>query len=185
MDDAMKKVILSLFLISSVFMLNAVTDSADIVLNLKEGDGTYEFGFSKTEVETYSSPVTPPGEYQTIEIGENFTGSDDSVFFFWKILSDHKIELSLSISGPLTDGSNQIDWAVRWDRKDQIPDGRLSSYESDLHLGPQIVYTYDRNSNIQNDSASSVRLIVNTDSVIGKVLGTYTGTVTATIKDVT
>ena len=182
----MKKVILSLILIFSVFMLNAesVSDTADLVLNLKEGDGTYEFGFSTTSVETYSSPVTSPGTYQEITIGDDFTGSDDSVFFFWKILSSHRIELSLGISGPLMDGNNRIDWTVRWDRKDQIPDGTLSSYDNNRELGPKVVYTYD-SKGAQNDSASSVRLIVSTDSIIGKNLGTYYGTITATIKDVT
>lgn len=177
----MKKFVLVLFLISSLSAVSAEKEAdAILTLNLKEGEGTYSFGFSSSEVDSYVSSVMPTlGEYSEIKVepGKDY-GENDKLYFFWKILSENKIELTLSLEGPLSNGSDYIDWNVRWDRKleEGIRSGSLSSADGD---SSNTVYIFREDG---QSAANSVKLYVQTESVAGKSLGQYTGTITATIR---
>ena len=153
----MKKFVLVIFLISSLSAICAEKESdAILTLNLREGDGTYNFGFSASEVDSYVSSIMPTsGEYSEIKVepGKDY-GENDKLYFFWKILSENRIELTLSLDGPLSNGFDTIDWSVRWDRKLDvgIRSGSLSSSDGN---SSNIVYIYREDG---DSAANSVKL---------------------------
>ncbi len=170
-------------LISFLFPVFAVDDERNpsimVVLDNTSGDGSYEIGFSTNSIDNLVDEPSVAGNQELTAKPGEFIARNESVYFYWKLISEQKIEFSLSI-GDL--GNSGIDWRIYWNRDIAagINDGEISTEQGKVRNTP--IYTYDP-SDASSDPAHSILLRAETESIEGlNVESPYVGTLTATIR---
>ena len=118
-----KKVLILILMPVALFATEFDGPSVDLVLNFQAAEYFF-FGFSSSP---YSSSTPVVGSFTNNEVAFDAEAVSDGnassikadgeriAYAFWDIVSNNPVDISLAISGPLTDvNDHSLDWYISW-----------------------------------------------------------------------
>ena len=117
-----KKVLILILMPVALFAAEFDGPSVDLVLNFQAAEYFF-FGFSSSP---YSSSTPVVGSFTNNEVAFDTEAVSDGnassikadgeriAYAFWDIVSNNPVDISLAISGPLSDGNHSLDWYISW-----------------------------------------------------------------------
>ena len=141
--------------------------------------------FTKGEDNTTRYNLTLP---QNLEQNtSSWVAEGNDLYLNWNIVSKDKVQIDLSISEPMKNGSNAIGWNVAFTRlstngSDNGTSVTILTKESSGGTSDKEEGTaYKKNGNAYGDKGR-LPISITTENIYGKNIGTYTAVITATVK---
>ena len=141
--------------------------------------------FTKGEDNTTEYNLTLP---QNLEQNtSSWVAEGNDLYLNWNIVSKDKVQIDLSISEPMKNGSNAIGWNVAFTRLSTNGSDNgtsvtiLTKESSDSSLDKKVGTAYKKNGNVYGNKGR-LPISITTENIYGKNIGKYTAVITATVK---
>ena len=159
------------------------TATTDVVLEMNQNIAVV--WFTEGEDSTTSYKLTLP---QNLDRNtSSWVAEGNNLYLNWNIVSKDKVQIDLSISGPMKNGSNAIGWNVAFTRlstngSDNGTSVTILTKESSDSSSDKIVGTaYKKNGNVYGNKGK-LPINITTENIYGKNTGVYKALITATVK---
>lgn len=162
----------------------------DYTLNTKTLD-SFEVGFSETPIKGAKDKPTTTNITQalTLKEGDDLKAINGDLYVYWKIISPTNCIVSLSATSLKKDDTNSIKatFSTSGNAGDNGDFGTLvsSGVETDSTETPKSIgdlLEFDTTTYDDHQAVGSQKINIVTETLAGKAAGTYTGTITLTIK---
>ena len=141
--------------------------------------------FTKGEDNTTEYNLTLPQNLEQNTSSCVAEGND--LYLNWNIVSKDKVQIDLSISEPMKNGSNAIGWNVAFTRLSTNGSDNgtsvtiLTKESSDSSSDKKVGTAYKKNGNVYGNKGR-LPISITTENIYGKNIGKYTAVITATVK---
>lgn len=142
--------------------------------------------FTKGDVNTTWYNLTLPQNLD--QNTSSWVAEGNDLYLNWNIVSKDKVQIDLSISGPMKNDSNDaIDWNVSFTQlstngsDDGTSATTLTTESSDSSSGKIVGTAYKKNGNVYGNKGR-LPISITTENIYGKNIGKYTAVITATVK---
>ena len=159
-----------------------VAAQTNVVLDMNQNIAVVWFTKGETNTTWYTLTLPSTLDQST----DSWIASGDDLYLNWNIVSKDKVQIDLSISGPMKSGSNAIGWNVAFTglSTDGLYNGTsvtLTKESSDSTSAVRQGTAYKKNGTVYGNKGK-LPINITTENIYGKNTGVYKAVITATVK---
>ena len=160
-----------------------VAAQTNVVLDMNQNIAVVWFTKGDTNTTWYTLTLPSTLDQST----DSWIASGDDLYLNWNIVSKDKVQIDLSISGPMKSGSNAIGWNVAFTKlsTNGLDNGTsatiLTKESSDSTSAVRQGTAYKKNGTVYGNKGK-LPINITTENIYGKNTGIYKAVITATVK---